>query len=383
MKKKLASVKFTKLQEENIPKQKDKQCVFRWSQKINGGQTELFKVYHLGFLKYQKLKFYNIKLVCFSHTKRCGCATVERTKMRIGLIDVDSHNFPNLALMKISSYHKQLGDSVEMVKMFGEYDKTYRSKVFTFSEEPTIIYTTTEEIKGGSGYDLENKLPIEIESCFPDYSIYPNINYAVGFMTRGCPRKCPFCIVGDKEGEKVYKVSDLSGFWNGQKEIKLLDPNITAYKNRMELFDQLIKSKARIDFTQGLDIRFVGDAEIEKLMQMKLKTIHFAYDRMNQKELIERNLCNFKNRTGFNRSKVSVFILVNYETTVEEDLHRIMFVRSLNFQPYIMVYDKHNIERWKSIYPRLQRWCNMPSVFWKYDDFNQYQKDTYREVYLK
>jgi len=300
--------------------------------------------------------------------------------MVVGLIDVDSHNFPNLALMKISSYHKSNGGVVDWVKDGGKYDKVYKSKVFTFSEEKNYIFDCDDVVIGGSGYDLKNVLSVEIESCFPDYTIYPNVDYAVGYMTRGCPRDCPFCIVGEKEGIKVSFVGNLESFWNGQKKIKLLDPNITASRNVLNLMDQLIESKAEIDFTQGLDIRFMTEKVIEKILKMRVKTIHFAYDRMNQKELIERNLTKFKEMTGFRRSKVSVFILVNYETTVEDDLYRIMFVRNLGFQPYVMIYNKHEIERGKSIYPRLQRWCNMPSVFWKYDNFNEYQRDTYKSV---
>ena len=159
--------------------------------------------------------------------------------MKIGLIDVDGHNFPNLCLMKISAYHKARGDTVEWWNGLERYNIVYKSKVFTeeyTTEENTVIYAD-KVIEGGTGYDLENKLPYEIEHCYPDYSLYPRLtkNTAYGFLTRGCPRCCPFCIVSQKEGKQSIKVADLSEFWKGQKVIKLLDPNLLACKEHMSL----------------------------------------------------------------------------------------------------------------------------------------------------
>ena len=138
--------------------------------------------------------------------------------MKIGLIDVDSHNFPNLALMKISAYHKALGDEVEWWWGWGQYDRVYMSKVFddTYSPNHPEPVNTKEIIKGGTGYGLDNKLPDAIEHMYPDYSLYPELtkDTAYGFLSRGCPRGCPFCIVKDKEGRKSYKVADLSEWWS-------------------------------------------------------------------------------------------------------------------------------------------------------------------------
>ena len=155
--------------------------------------------------------------------------------MKIGLIDVDGHNFPNLPLMKISAYHKQCGDKVEWVNLFEHYDRVYMSKVFTFTPDFEYCINADEIIKGGTGYDLHNKLPTEIENIYPDYSIYPEYNEAYGFLTRGCPRNCDFCIVGTKEGLCSRKVANLDYFWNGQKVIKLLDPNLLACKEHIDL----------------------------------------------------------------------------------------------------------------------------------------------------
>ena len=115
--------------------------------------------------------------------------------MRIGLIDVDGHNFPNLALMKISAWHKKQGDNVEWGIPMLEYDKVYLAKVFTDSDDFNTVIHANEIIKGGTGYDLKNELPAEIESIYPDYSLYNITDTAYGFLTRGCPRNCPFCMV--------------------------------------------------------------------------------------------------------------------------------------------------------------------------------------------
>lgn len=166
--------------------------------------------------------------------------------MKIGLIDVDSHNFPNLALMKISAHHKARGDTVDWWNGFIHYDIVYKSRVFddTYSADHITVKDADMIIAGGTGYDLTNKLPNEIEHQYPDYSIYPHHSEAYGFLTRGCPRNCPFCIVGEKEGRVSRHVADLSEFWRGQEKIKLLDPNLLACKNHESLLQQLISSGA-------------------------------------------------------------------------------------------------------------------------------------------
>lgn len=185
----------------------------------------------------------------------------------MGLIDVDGHNFPNLPLMKISAYHKAAGDSVEWYEPLfsGHTDRVYMSKVFTFTPDYEYCIDADEIIKGGTGYsypDGGQQLPDEIEHIYPDYTIYydriPETRHtAYGFLTRGCPRGCDFCIVEKKEGRTARKVADLSEFWNGQKNIVLLDPNMFACKEWRELSDQLINSGAWVDFSQGCDIRIM------------------------------------------------------------------------------------------------------------------------------
>lgn len=165
--------------------------------------------------------------------------------MKIGLVDVDGHNFPNLPLMKLSAFHKKQGDTVEWAMPICPvgYDRVYMSKVFTFTPDDNSPYEGAEIIKGGTGYGIENKLPTEIENLCPDYSLYSKFSEAYGFLTRGCPRNCPFCIVTQKEGAISKQVADLSCFAQKQKTIKLLDPNILACKDRENLLQQLIDSR--------------------------------------------------------------------------------------------------------------------------------------------
>ena len=179
--------------------------------------------------------------------------------MRIGLIDVDGHNFPNIPLMKLSAWHKQHGDSVEWYSpMFsGHMDRVYMSKVFSGSPDYEYYVDADEIIKGGSGYCItlvdgkevydrakDLSLSYEIEHIYPDYELYGITDTAYGFLSIGCPRGCDFCHVQAKEGAVSYKVADLFEFWNGQKNIVLCDPNILACKSWKNLLQQLIDSKS-------------------------------------------------------------------------------------------------------------------------------------------
>lgn len=307
--------------------------------------------------------------------------------MKVGLIDVDGHNYPNLPLMKISAFHKREGDSVEWYQgiISGHMYRVYMSKVFSFTPDYPWVIDADEIIKGGTGYAIEleggrevyhkerdNDLPDEIEHIYPDYSLYPQHtnSTAYGFLTRGCPRGCGFCHVASKEGRCSKKVANLDEFWKGQKKIILSDPNILASQDHRELLQQLIDSKAFVEFNQGLDIRLVNDNNIELLRQTKLTQIHFAFDRWQDKDIIEPRLRAFK-EIGYdrNKGKVMVYILVNYDTTLEQDLYRIQLCRELNFSPYPMIYDKEHADH---VYKKLQRWCSN-YVFWSVPTFEEYK----------
>ena len=295
--------------------------------------------------------------------------------MRVGLIDVDGHHFPNLALMKISAWHKAQGDSVEWWWGFGEYDRVYMSKVFDETYTPDIPepLNTREIIKGGTGYGLDNRLPDEIEHIYPDYSLYPEYTRktAYGYLTRGCPRACGFCIVSAKEGRKSRKVADLSEWWNGQKNIKLLDPNLLACREHMDLLRQLRDSDAQVDFTQGLDCRLLNVENIRTIKQVKIKEIHFAWDFMAETDAVVRGLELYAEKGKKNRHGMygTVYTLVNYDTTMDENLYRIYTLRDLGYDPYVMIYDKPHAPREIRL---LQRWCNNKRLFKAQPDFEKF-----------
>lgn len=303
---------------------------------------------------------------------------------RIGLIDVDGHHFPNLALMRISAYHKALGDTVEWwwTDMI-HYDIVYMSKIFSsaYSKDVPEPVNTDQIIKGGTGYCISlvdgverfdtsksKSLPPEIERCFPDYSIYPQFDFAVAMTSRGCPRGCAFCHVAAKEGRCAVKVADVSDFWSGQREIKVLDPNITACREKRDLFRQYRETEAWIDFTQGLDIRMLDAADVDELNRMKIRMLHFAWD--NPKDDLTEKFREFS--TSFrikDYRKKTVYVLTNFNSTMEENLFRIYTLRDLGYSPYAMVYDKPHAPQ-EIRY--LQRWCNNKIIFKSEPDFSKY-----------
>lgn len=292
--------------------------------------------------------------------------------MNIGLFDIDSHNYPNLPLMKISAWHKAQGDNVEFVLPLCHYDKIYVSKVFgnEYTQMPNFCLQADEVVYGGTGFAItvvngkevyhkgrDPNLPYEIEHIYPDYSLYPELtkDTAFGFLTRGCCNNCSFCIVSKKEGMCSQKVADLSEFWRGQKNIDLLDANLLACKDRMELLKQLADSKANVDFTQGLDARFITEEVAHALTKIKIKMIHFAFDFMKNEKRIIKGLKTFKEISGMSDNKAVVYMLTNYDTTIEEDLRRVRMIKECGYLPDVRIYRKPTAPK---ILKDLQRWCN-------------------------
>jgi hypothetical protein len=216
-----------------------------------------------------------------------------------------------------------------------------------------------------------DELPYHIEHIYPDYSLYPMYtkDTAYGFLTRGCPRGCEFCHVAAKEGKQSYKVADLQEFWGGQKNIVLCDPNILACKDWEELLQQLIDSKAWVDFNQGLDIRMMTEEKAQMLSQIKTKQIHFAWDRYQDKELVLPRLEMFAKHTKLNSHNRIVYTLVNFDTTIDQDLERIYTLRKMGYWAYVMVYDKENAD---PIYKKIARWVNNRFIFAKCERFEDY-----------
>jgi len=288
--------------------------------------------------------------------------------LKIGLIDVDGHNFPNLALMKISAWHKVQGDEVEWFFGFSKYDKVYMSKVFTFTDDFNIVINASEIVKGGTGYDLENILPEEIENMYPDYSLYNISDTAYGFLTRGCPRGCKFCIVAEKEGQCSKKVANLNQFWKGQKNIEILDPNLLACEQWENILQQLIDSKAIVNINQGMDIRFMTKEKAEMINKLKIKMLHFAWD--NYEFSTYERLKEFRPLLKFDSRRLRVYVLTNFNTSFEQDLDRVYKLRELGYDPYITIFEKWNAPR---KIKRLQRWVNSKFIFRSCDRFEDYK----------
>lgn len=205
--------------------------------------------------------------------------------MKIGLIDVDGHHFPNLALGKISRYHKQQGDSVEWYDPFEHYDKVYMAKVFTFTQEYGYFINADEVEKGGTGYDIHKTLPDFIDRLQPDYSIYNNVDNktAYGFLTRGCPNKCFWCIVPKKEG-KQHPYMDVEEIAiEGRTNLILMDNNVLASDYGLQQIEKIIEKGYRVDFNQALDARLVTEDIAELLARVKwLNQIRFGCDTPKQ-----------------------------------------------------------------------------------------------------
>jgi len=286
---------------------------------------------------------------------------------KIGLYDVDGHNWPNLPLMKLSAWHKAQGDDVERLNRFMTYDRVYKSKVYDFTAEDDTVIQADEIVAGGTGYGLDNDdksqtiyrvLPDDVEHIYPDYGLYGVEDVAYGFLTRGCPRRCPFCIVSEKEGARSVKVAELSEFWRGQQRIKLLDPNLLAAPEADDLLVRLAQSRTYIDFTQGLDVRLLDETRAALIKAMRIQTIHFAWD--DPKQDLTPQFAQVKKWLGYNARKLAVYVLTNYDSTHDEDLYRVETLRRLGFDPYVMICDKDSAPRMTRL---LQRYVNNKIIF--------------------
>lgn len=295
--------------------------------------------------------------------------------MRIGLIDVDS-KIPNLALMKISAWHKQQGDIVKWWNAFEAFDHVYASKVFTHTK---ASYVPKNAIKGGSGYSLETTLSDEIEHIYPDYSLY-GIDYAMGYITRGCINACPFCIVRKKEGT-LRKVDCLEEFWKDQDHITLLDNAITDCDEALIELEKIRDKKIRLKLQSGFNIRTITKEKAELLSQIRLWGYtngsysetggqwYIAWDNPLEKERVLKGISICQD-AGISPSKFLCYILVNYNSTLEQDLERIMLLDRLGVDPFVMIYNRSTSD---SIYSKLGRWCNRPQIR-KSCSFNDYLK---------
>lgn len=260
-------------------------------------------------------------------------------EMKVLLMDLDvateRRPFPNLSLMKLSAYHKAKGDDVFLNFPLCRPDITYASCVFTWHCKQ-VIGLPENAIIGGSGVDLKKSLPPEVEHCMPDYSLYPKVNFSLGFSSRGCPRKCPWCLVPGKEGGIVPWAS-IYEFWEKRhKKIVLMDNNLLAAPNWQETMTDLIKERVEVDFNQGLDIRLVNEENVEYLRQVRTKQLRFAFDDIHYETAVREGI-NLLLRNGIIPRKLSFYVLVGFNKH-DTAIDRVEILKSYNVDIYPMIY---------------------------------------------
>lgn len=294
--------------------------------------------------------------------------------MNIGLLDIDGHNFPNLALMKISSYHKARGDSVEFATMFGKYDILCKSKIFTFSIDPEYCYNAERIYYGGTGYDIKSELPKDIDAMMPDYSLY-NCEHAYGFLTRGCPNKCEWCFVPEKEGN-IKPYADIDDFIGGYNSAILMDNNVLTSDHGINQIEKIINKKIRIDFNQGLDARLIDDSIAKLLARVKwLHPIRLACDSDYMINHVDRAVVLLR-KHGAKPECYFCYVLVK---DIESAHRRVEFLRSVNVDPYAQPFrDKKNTPITQE-QKRFCRWVNHKAIF-KSVSWNRYGKDRHSKI---
>jgi hypothetical protein len=298
--------------------------------------------------------------------------------MNILLIDADSKKgFPNLALMKISAWHKQQGDNVDLIKGINDtaplnhYDKTYISCIFFQNKERVLDYASQFDnvVLGGSGLDLDTRLDHDIEHIMPDYSLY-DIDFSMGFTSRGCIRNCGFCVVPEKEGH-IRHNAFVQEFHNlGHKKIVLLDNNFQASPNWQYNLGYINQLGLKVNISQGLDIRLMTDDFAHILAHtktyswnFKTRGLHFAFDDMRYEKDVWRGIDILEN-AGINLRICLFYVLIGYNTTEEEDLYRINALYERGVHPYVMPYNKHK--------SKLTRWVNR--LYYQFISWIEYNK---------
>lgn len=325
--------------------------------------------------------------------------------MTIGLIDIDS-KIPNLALMKISNYYKNLGEQVEFVQENKKYEKIYASTIFTRSKPIVnkLIEKYEDKIEiGGTGWDLKKELPIEIEKTKPDYGLYAAeeiasrmkgigtkehklkkaneiINAGMGFTSRGCVRNCGFCFVPKKEG-KLRDAAEIGDLINPKSNVLILhDNNFTADPYCIDKLKEIKERKLIIDINQGCDVRLMTDEKAYWLGQVKhLRSLHYAWDLMEYEnkvlegiEILSKHVKKYKHMC---------FMLVGFNTTFEEDMYRFKKLSSMKVDPFVMIYNQIPDIRLK----HFARWVN--GRIYKKCKFEEYEpwikaQVTYNQISL-
>ena len=324
--------------------------------------------------------------------------------LKIGIIDADlisrkRHRFPNLACMKISSYYKKLGHDVRLLLSYNDvadYDKVFVSKAFTDTQVPDDIVCLPHVECGGTGfyYDKAPRLPYQIEHSMPDYHLYDDfinellsrgasrsefkwfLDYSIGFLTRGCFRKCAFCV--NKGYSKVETHSQLREFLDPSRpKICLLDDNFFGYSDWENSLLELQATGKPFVFRQGLDERLLTNKKCNMLFGSRYDgPVVFAFDNVSDYQLIESKLQLIREHTD---AEIKFYLLCAFESQDENDIDgvfvRIQLLMKYGCVPYIMRFEKYKDSQYSGMYTTLSRWCNQPSMFRK-KSFREFCFDT-------
>lgn len=292
---------------------------------------------------------------------------------KVGIIQVDG-KFPNLALMQVASFHEHKGDSVHWYEgnLFADqYDIIYASKIFSFSPTPDL---PKHAMLGGTGIDFFNRLPQEIESSIPSYSLYPECTYHIGFSMKGCRFACKFCCVPKKEGRPKVN-SAIDGLLTnpiGGNRLMLLDNDFFGGSNWEENLLRIIDLKLKVCFIQGLNIRIITADQAALLKQCNYtnsrfnqKYLTFAWDRYNDGKLVEKGI-EICNNAGIPCNHMQFFVLIGFDTTHDQDYERVMKLREKGCMPFVMPFNKSDPYQ-----KAFTRWVNNRAVFksCKWDDY--------------
>lgn len=300
--------------------------------------------------------------------------------MKIALLDVDGHNFPNLALMKLARWHKAHGDSVEMYDpLFSSYDRLYMSKVFTHTPDYDYSITNAKEIiKGGTGYDVNSRLPYEVDRTQPDYTVYGDMvdrHTAYGFLTRGCINKCSWCIVPKKEGMiKPYMDVDEIAI-EGRNKLILMDNNILACDYGLEQLEKIAARKYIVDFNQAMVARLVTDEVAKLIAKIRwLPYIRFGCDTHGQIEACDKAIEKI-DRYSDKRQMYMLYTMIH--GNIEECYYRISYWKNSRYQhrvccqsqPMLDFSKTHqDIPQWQR---DMARWSNRKEIYVS-SDFKDY-----------
>ena len=281
--------------------------------------------------------------------------------MRVGLIDVDGHNgFPNLALMRICAWHKAQGDSVVWWNGFEHYDRVYMSKVFTFSNDIDTVIDADEIIQGGTGYKNYGSLPPEIEAMQPDYSIYPHFKQAIGFLTRGCIRNCPWCIVPRKEGHIRPAATWQEIKRPDSREIIFLDNNVLACDYGLQQIEDMGGQPVWVDFNQGLDARLITPEVAQLLSKLHwIRFVRLSCDTAAMLPVIEQATA-YMTEAGIAPSRFWAYMLVQ---DVEEAEKRALALSKMGVTPFAQPYRDYDGGEPPEIQKHFARWVNCKQLF--------------------